>query len=336
MSNLALLTPTQSEARFDSLIDVLPDAVLVVGADGRIEQQNPAALTLLEVDLLGAVWSGAIATLFAPKADDGHEISLVNGRQVSLKTVALPAGDGQLVVMTDMSQTRALQRARAHQDRLAQMGQMAASLAHQIRTPLSTAVLYAEQLSAPELMADQRRRFADRLSASLTGLSAQLDDMLSYSRGELKRDDRLSVSEFWRALRHSIDALLPANATSTYALDESLRPMRIAKGALTGGILNLVRNSIQVADSRGRQLSLTLVGRIDDDTLVLSLTDNAGGLMGLDAQELVQPFKTARRGGTGLGLCVADGIIQAHQGSMTLQELPGGLRIDLRVPLDTP
>ncbi|QGG80230.1 PAS domain-containing protein [Litorivicinus lipolyticus] len=334
MSNLAVLTPTQSNSRFDSLIHVLPDAVLVVGADGRVEQQNPAAFELLGTSLLGDLWSDAIGHLFAPKPDDGHEISLANGRQVSLKTVALPAGDGQLVVMTDMSQTRALQRARAHQDRLAQMGQMAASLAHQIRTPLSTAMLYAEQLNAPHLMADQRKRFAGRLSASLSGLSAQLDDMLSYSRGELKRDDRLSVSEFWRALRTSIGSQLPATARATYALDDSLRPIQIAKSALTGALLNLVRNSIQVADGRGRLLQLMLRGRIEGDTLVLTLTDNAGGLQGINARELMQPFKTARKGGTGLGLCVADGIIQAHQGSLHIREIGDGVRVDVRVPLE--
>src|SRR5690606_13169564 len=124
-------------------LDILPGGVVVLDGRGRVIEANPLALELLGEPLLGVFWREVIQRSFAPRADDGHEISLQDGRRLSLATRSLAGEPGQLILLTDLTETRRLQDELARHARLSALGRMVASLAHQIRTPLSTALLYA-------------------------------------------------------------------------------------------------------------------------------------------------------------------------------------------------
>jgi len=129
--------------RLSLLLDVLPGGVVVLDGEGVIRENNPAAEALLGEPLLSIAWSEVISRAFAPRCDDGHEVSLVDGRRVNISTCPLGAEPGQILLITDVTEMRMLQDRLSQQQRLASMGETAASLAHQIRTPLSSAMLYA-------------------------------------------------------------------------------------------------------------------------------------------------------------------------------------------------
>ena len=139
--------------RLESLLQMLPAGVLQLDENGVVVQSNRAADDLLLGPagvrrLAGQRWRQLIQRCFKPRHDDGHEISLVDGRRVSLRTAAMTNERGQLVLLTDMTETRALQAQLSQHERLSAMGKMVASLAHQIRTPLAAATLYAGHLGA--------------------------------------------------------------------------------------------------------------------------------------------------------------------------------------------
>ena len=113
---------------------------------GRVQECNPTAIDLLGEPLEGESWLNVIQRVFAPRFDDGHEVSLKDGRRVSIATRSLAGEPGQLIVLTDMTETRALQERLSRHQRLSALGKVSASLAHQIRTPLSAAMLYGEHL----------------------------------------------------------------------------------------------------------------------------------------------------------------------------------------------
>ena len=75
--------------RLQSLLDILPGGVVVLDGRGRVVEANPLALELLGEPLLGVFWREVIQRSFAPRADDGHEISLQDGRRLSLATRSL-------------------------------------------------------------------------------------------------------------------------------------------------------------------------------------------------------------------------------------------------------
>ncbi|EPW3869141.1 sensor histidine kinase [Pseudomonas aeruginosa] len=153
--------------RLQSLLDLLPGGVIVIDAHGVVREANPAALGLLGEPLVGMLWREVIARCFAPREDDGHEISLRDGRRLSIATRSLNGEPGQLILLNDLTDTRRLQEQLARHERLSALGRMVASLAHQIRTPLSAALLYAGHLSEQALPTDQQQRFAGRLKVHL-------------------------------------------------------------------------------------------------------------------------------------------------------------------------
>jgi len=113
------------------------------------QECNPAAVDLLGEPLRHRAWSEIIARAFAPRSDDGHEISLADGRRVNLSTCPLGDEPGQIILITDVTEMRRLQDRLHHQQRLAAMGETAASLAHQIRTPLGPPAHRRAHLPAP-------------------------------------------------------------------------------------------------------------------------------------------------------------------------------------------
>lgn len=173
--------------RLQNLLDLLPGGVIVIDGQGLVREANPAACELLGEPLIGQLWRQVIARSFAPRKDDGHEVSLRDGRRLSIATRSLDAEPGQLVLLNDLTETRRLQDQLARHERLSSLGRMVASLAHQIRTPLSAAMLYAGHLADNEqaLSAQTRQRFAATLKERLHELEHQVRDMLVFARGEL-------------------------------------------------------------------------------------------------------------------------------------------------------
>ena len=133
--------------RLERLLQVMPAGVIVIDGTGVVRQANTLAKTLLGEPLENELWRNIIARSFKPRADDGHEVSLHDGRRVKLSITPLIEEPGQLIVITDLTETRQLQARISHMQRLSSLGKMVASLAHQIRTPLSAALLYASNLS---------------------------------------------------------------------------------------------------------------------------------------------------------------------------------------------
>ena len=136
----------QQASRLNHLLQVMPAGVVVIDGQGIVRQANEQAKVFLGEPLEGELWRTIIARSFKPRADDGHEVSLYDGRRVKLSITPLVNEPGQLIVLTDLTETRQLQARLSHLQRLSSLGKMVASLAHQIRTPLSAAMLYAANL----------------------------------------------------------------------------------------------------------------------------------------------------------------------------------------------
>src|SRR5690606_34851278 len=106
-------------------------------------------------------WSQVIQQVFSPKIDDGLEVSLINGKRISVKTSTLEQDQSQLIVLHDLTETRKLLDEVNHQRRLADLGSMMASLAHQIRTPLATAILYLGHIRNKHVTFDKLQEYGE-------------------------------------------------------------------------------------------------------------------------------------------------------------------------------
>lgn len=316
--------------RLRNILDLLPGGVVVIDGQGRVREANPVACELLGEPLVGALWRDVIARCFAPRKDDGHEISLRNGRRVSLATRSLEAEPGQLVMLQDMTETRLLQEQLARHERLSSLGRMMASLAHQIRTPLSAALLYAGHLSERPLPFEQQQRFALRIKERLQELEHQIRDMLVFARGELPLSDRLSPKELFDALRAAADSHVQGLQVR-WQCDARGGELLCNRDTLVGAILNLINNAVQAGGPQVR-LKIHLLRR--GDTLRLAVSDSGPGIEPAVLARLGEAFFTTKTAGTGLGLAVVKAVARAHRGELLLRSRVGrGTCAILELPL---
>ncbi|ALD97075.1 MULTISPECIES: sensor histidine kinase [Pseudomonas] len=296
--------------RLQNLLDLLPGGVIVIDGMGVVREANPAAIDLLGQPLLGMLWRHVISRCFAPREDDGHEVSLKDGRRLSIATRSLDAEPGQLVLLNDLTETRHLQEQLARHERLSSLGRMVASLAHQIRTPLSAAMIYASHLTEQELPVETQQRFAARLKDRLHELEHQVRDMLVFARGELPLTDRLAPGALFQALQ---------NAAATHVQGVSVRwqcdsidgELLCNRDTLVGALLNLIENAVQA--SAGRTL-LKIHAYSRGNVLRICFSDNGSGIDKAGLARIGEPFFTTKTTGTGLGLAVVTAVSRAHQG----------------------
>ena len=295
-----------------------------------VREANPAACLLLGKPLEGMLWRDVIARCFAPREDDGHEISLKDGRRLSIATRSLNGEPGQLVLLNDLTETRRLQDQLARHERLSALGRMVASLAHQIRTPLSAAMLYASHLSEQALPFEQQQRFAGRLKERLRELEHQVRDMLVFARGDLPLPDRLAPRQFFRALREAAEPHVEG-LNVRWQCEVERGELLCNRDTLVGAVLNLIENAIQAAGS-GARLKVHLFSR--GSSLRLCISDSGAGIDAQTLARLGEPFFTTKTTGTGLGLAVVKAVARAHHGELQLRSRLGrGTCATLILPL---
>ncbi|MBT2294246.1 sensor histidine kinase [Pseudomonas fluorescens] len=305
--------------RLQNLLDLLPGGVIVIDAHGRVREANPAACELLGLPLEGELWRQVIARCFAPREDDGHEVSLKDGRRLSISTRSLDAEPGQLVLLNDLTETRHLQDQLARHERLSSLGRMVASLAHQIRTPLSAALLYASHLTEQQLPMETQQRFAGRLKERLHELEHQVRDMLVFARGELPLTDRITP----KALLQSLQAAALTHVQDLpirWQCDSHAGEVLCNRDTLVGAVLNLIENAVQASGGDVR-LKVHLYTR--GNTLRLCVSDSGSGIEPAVLTRLGEPFFTTKTTGTGLGLTVVKAVARAHQGELQLRSRLG-------------
>ena len=303
--------------RLQHLLDLLPGGVIVIDDRGLVSEANPAACELLGLPLQGELWRQVIARCFAPREDDGHEISLKDGRRLSIATRSLDPEPGQLVLLNDLTETRRLQDQLSRHERLSSLGRMVTSLAHQIRTPLSAALIYASHLTEQTLPVETQQRFAGRLKERLHELEHQVRDMLVFARGELPLADRVSPKALMQALQAAAQTHVEG-VSMRWQCDVHGGLVLCNRDTLVGALLNLIENALQAGAVR---LKVHLYAR--DNQLRLCVSDSGSGIEPKVLERLGEPFFTTKATGTGLGLAVVTAVVRAHQGDLGLRSRLG-------------
>ncbi|MBV1883772.1 MAG: PAS domain-containing sensor histidine kinase [Pseudomonadales bacterium] len=322
--------------QLEETLSALPAGVVVLDNKGQVKQTNPASEELLGTPLLGRpllgrLWREVITNSFAPKEDDGHEISLKDGRKVGVTTRCLKDGSGQIIVLNDLTETRQLQSRLSRHRRLSDMGRMTASLAHQIRTPLSTATLYGSFLVKPELAEDKREKFASKLMVQLAHIEQQIKELLLFSRGEVVISELISQEELLNSLEASLCAkILQTKSKFTIVQQTSNVLLECNKDALLGALINVVCNGIDAASPNA---DIKVIAKSDSGILSLSIIDNGCGIEQEKINKIFEPFYTTKGNGTGLGMAVVQAVVKAHSGNI---EVHSGLRLGTEIKICIP
>ncbi len=232
-----------------------------------------------------------------------------------------------------LDELQMLQDEVAHSRRLSSMGQMTARLAHQIRTPLSTALLYASQLNKDELPRQQHNCFVERLLTGLRHLDHMVNDMLVFARDSRPYDEKnIFLPDVLEQVRESLLPQLEAQqATWTVTMDDDIPAVSGQREVLASVLSNLASNALN-AGKEGVQLNWFI--EVRSSQLLLVLEDNGPGVPESLHEQIFDPFFTTRANGTGLGLAVVHAVIAAHHGTVELDtSYATGARFVVRLPI---
>jgi two-component system sensor histidine kinase FlrB len=319
--------------RLALLLDALPGGVAVLDACGRVEQANPAAAGILGADIEGHIWEAFAASFLAATATPGEwEMPRLQGRRIAVSETRLAASGGRIVLIHDVTETHRMKTQAARNERLAAMGEMAAGLAHQLRTPLAAALLYAGALENPRLAQGERARCGARVVERLKHLERLIRDMLSFARGEASGGESIPVSELLAEAAQVFEPLARSRDVVFVVADES-RGAAVGgnRKALSGALVNLMENALDACAAGGR---IELAAAPSDETVCIRVRDNGRGMDAVTQARLFEPFFTTRAEGTGLGLAIARGVARAHGGGIEVESAPGaGALFRLTLPV---
>jgi two-component system sensor histidine kinase FlrB len=322
--------------RLSLLLNALPAGVVVLDSAARVGEANPAARQMFGDAVLGGEWSRVQAELIATEAPDEW---LLGARRVSIAESPLDSAGGRLLLVHDITAAHALKANAERNQRLAAMGEMAASLAHQLRTPLATALLYSANLAQPDLSETARTRFAGKAAEQLRRLERLIQDVLLFTRGESLGRDRIELRSL---LDEAAQTIAPLCAERGVRFVPTLEVgdfiMTGSRKALAGALINLLENALQACEaSPPGDGQVTLAAQVDQGLVSVSVRDSGVGMSAETQARIFEPFFTTRGQGTGLGLAIALGVARAHGGRISVQSQPGaGSEFILALPVASP
>ena len=311
--------------RLSLLLDTLPAGVAVLDAMGRVEQANPAAAAILGANVEGRVWDEfADSCLEATSTPGEAEMPRRGRRRVAVTETRLVSSGGRIVLIHDITEAHRMKTQAARNERLAAMGEMAAGLAHQLRTPLAAALLYAGALENPALPQKERARCGSKVMERLRHLERLIRDMLTFARGEATGGETIPVSALVAELVQVFEPLARVRGASFTVSDESRNAAASGnRKAIAGALTNLLENALDAcAASAGGHIELRAEAR--EGMARFLVRDNGRGMDAATQACLFEPFFTTRAEGTGLGLAIARGIARAHGGGIEVESVPGG------------
>ncbi|MEW5889825.1 MAG: ATP-binding protein [Pseudomonadota bacterium] len=320
--------------RLGLLLDALPAGVAVLDCQGIVEQANPAAEAMLGAPLAGRAWEAVQAARLVPTATPGEwsVAGAAGERRLSTSVTPFDSSGGRIVLIHDVTETHRMKTRAARNERLAAMGEMAAGLAHQLRTPLAAALLYTAHLQQAELASAERARLAGKAVERLKHLERLIQDMLVFARGESGAVENVAAASLVAELVQVFEPLARSRGVSFTVCDESAgAAVNGNRKALVGALTNLLENALDACRDGGH---VELRAALDEDGVVFHVSDNGRGMDEATLARLFEPFFTTRAEGTGLGLAIARGVARSHGGDIEVLSAPGGgARFRLLLPV---
>ncbi|HEX9545594.1 MAG TPA: ATP-binding protein [Pyrinomonadaceae bacterium] len=356
-SDVRLIAATQSlatlRALHERIVESIKSGVVTTDLEGRIYTFNAAAEEITgykRQDVRGqdaSIFFGEIKEIIAGSLDIHStqasprfeaDCLTADGLRLRLGFTISPlfseAGDttGTVITFQDLTHIRALEETSRRQDRLAAIGRMAASIAHEIRNPLAAMRGSIQMLRADMANDSSQTELMGIILRESDRLNRIISDFLSYARPRSIIQSKVNAGELlqqtFMLLRHSaeinpshsIEEQLPSNPTLINADSEQLQQV----------FWNLSRNALQAMPSGGT-LRAT-VHKNSNERLRITFSDTGRGMAPEQVEHLFEPFSSTT-GGTGLGLSIVYQIIRDHGGTINVRSREGhGTTITIELP----
>ncbi len=327
----------------EKVFESMNSGLVVVGPDGTVELANPEFLRTFSVDenaVLGQKWRDLpfaevipITELLAGR-ETAEELETVyagpGGRRYLLVTTARlyqqgNRSTGVAAVIYDYTRVRELEEDSRRRERLTELGDLAAGVAHEIRNPLNAISIAAQRLLSefePKTNIDEFQEFTGQIKSEANRLNEIVTRFLALARSRGKRGEAVNLSvlveDTVKLLRLGLerdDITITATVSPDIAvngIEDRFKQM----------LLNLGRNAIEACETDGGEVSVIL--RETEDEIVMSVIDTGPGIPDELKRRVFTPYISTKDSGTGLGLSIVHRIVEEHAGRIEIHSPPSG------------
>jgi PAS domain S-box-containing protein len=267
-----------------------------------------------------------------------HRIIRPDGslRWVLAKANPQKDSSGQVIridgAVSDITESRRAKERMVQQDRLAALGSLVGTVAHDIRNPLMVMTAAAELLEAEIPDNDRCRSHLDRLGRANLRIMTLVDDLLDFGRPKALH---LASTPEQALLGEAVEACATAAAKGRVRVERQVggnpRELILDPDRMHQVLRNILENAIQHSPPEG---VVRIASWFETGSWMCTLADEGSGIAGEDLPRVFDPFFSKRPGGTGLGLAIAHRIVLQHGGELTVENRStGGAVFTIKLPL---
>lgn len=333
------------EKLYIDIISNISSGIFTVNMDKQITSFNKGAEEITGYSL-GEVYLKNMGDIFTSISEETYELKLLNrfeaefnkkdGKQLFLgfSVSSLKKDEkeeGKIFIFQDLTEIRTMEEKLEKSETLALVGQMAAGIAHEIRNPLASisgSIEFLKEELAYNLTKSQKELF-NILGKETGRLNQLINDFFSFAK---PKEPELAEVDICRIID---DVLLffRKEELSIEKKDMSNKKIIGDKNQISQVLINLLKNAEESLVS-GKKGTISLYTKDNGQFLSIVIEDNGCGIKEENIKHLFKPFFTTKASGTGLGLAIVKGIVEAHNGNITVESSENiGTKVTVNLPI---
>ncbi len=349
-------------AVLESILETMHNGVIAVDTSGKVTQFNRASEEVTgykREDVL----SESIEETFGEKGfSDGSLLDVLHsgkGHERDEKVLWNTEGDpvpvvyqssllkdqsgtliGAVEIFSDISQLKELEQENQQNKTLAALGEMAATLAHEIKNPIGAMGTWARLLDRTIPKDDtKRKKTLGKIIDALSRLNKIVSSMLIFGRQSHSAtlrdvDMKVLLDEFVDSMEVEVVFVSGKSIEVVKNWDDTPLMVSIDPEKIRQVLLNLVINGVQAMEEEGVLTVTCSAPQSESGYAMITVTDTGSGIDEGEQETVFTPFHTTKENGTGLGLAIVKKLIDFHNGAISLKSTPGeGTTFEIFLPL---
>ena len=346
----------------NDILESQTNGVIVVDRKGIISTYNKTAGSLTGIKPQGCIAKKLVKIfpLFEPivtklgnnrgeTISEDKDILTASGKTLHIRVSASPVWDnhggqiGTILVLQDMTEFRKMEKFAQRNQRLREMGEMAAGIAHEIRNPLGSIELFASLLKKDLEGETEKESLVKHIQAGVQNMDRIISTLLLFAKSSQPSRQQCDINSLLTECLEGINNVqIPDNINVVRQYGQGILLANGDRELLRQVFPNLINNAIQAMPDGGilsliTEKSSVSVSPENGSTkrqfISVTVRDNGIGMSSDNLTKIFNPFFTTKDKGTGLGLAISHNIIKAHQGTIdAVSEEGKGTSFTVKIP----